>query len=465
MFEKRIAVQPGQTLTLVELAGNAKLEGYDGSEVVIQLPEGQEEDLSVELAEGGPAVSARESCEIEVPAGVPVAVRQAQGNLKVSELADLNAEQVRGNLKLSEVQQASMAEVYGNLKASEVGTLRVLGTVYGEVSLSEVETADIQNGRGNVRAREVGRLRVSRLAGNLIAKEIGGTLEVDQVGGDAVLKEIGGKVTLDQVAGNLVAKHLAGGARVERIGGELAFRGLLGSGCSYQFKAGGNARFRLEEGTSAHVSLRADGHLVSSLSLVGEERTEQTLSGVLGDGGAELAVEVGGNLLIGFGRGDSEEPAGDEFGRHFEERFEATFEGIGRQVETEIEAAMGRLRVKLEGMDWSRMGERAQEAVGRAMGRLEQDADRLAERVARQEERMRQRAEREAQRAERRERHGAAGEQAAPEAAAVGGQAKLAAPEDVPEPDRDQERLTILKMVEQGQITPRDAEMLLEALG
>jgi hypothetical protein len=30
--------------------------------------------------------------------------------------------------------------------------------------------------------------------------------------------------------------------------------------------------------------------------------------------------------------------------------------------------------------------------------------------------------------------------------------------------DRDQERLTILKMLEQGKITPQDAELLLEAL-
>jgi hypothetical protein len=32
------------------------------------------------------------------------------------------------------------------------------------------------------------------------------------------------------------------------------------------------------------------------------------------------------------------------------------------------------------------------------------------------------------------------------------------------EPDLDQERLSILRMVEQGQITPQDAEMLLDAL-
>jgi hypothetical protein len=33
-----------------------------------------------------------------------------------------------------------------------------------------------------------------------------------------------------------------------------------------------------------------------------------------------------------------------------------------------------------------------------------------------------------------------------------------------PEPDLDEERLSILRMVEQGQISPEEAEMLLDAL-
>ncbi len=483
MYEQRIAIVAGQTLTLVELAGNAKVVGCDGAEIVLRLPEGGAEDVTVEQAESGPVLSVRVDCELQVPAGTPVAVRQAQGNLKVAELATLNAEQVRGNLKLSEVDQATVAEVYGNLKAAESTSLRVVGTVYGEASLAEIEAVDIQNVRGGLRAKEVGRLRVSRVAGGLVAKEVGGTLEVDQVGGDAVLKEIGGLVTIGQVAGNLLAKQLGGGASVSRIGGNLAFAGILGIGRSYQFKAGGNAVLRLEEDAAVHLSLKAGGRLVSSLALTGGERTGRTLSGLLNDGGAELAVEAGANLVIGIGgHEEDEEPReghdeahADEFGRRFDEhvgkgletafdglgrQMEATFDGIGRQVEADIEAAMGRLRVKLDGMDWSHMGDRAHEAVERAMKRLEQDSERLAERMARQEERLRQRAERDALRARRHERT----------ASAVGAAAVVAVgdaepvPEAEPEPDRDQERLTILKMVEQGQITPKEAEMLLEAL-
>jgi hypothetical protein len=37
--------------------------------------------------------------------------------------------------------------------------------------------------------------------------------------------------------------------------------------------------------------------------------------------------------------------------------------------------------------------------------------------------------------------------------------------EPIPEPDLEEERLTILRMVEQGQVTPEEAEMLLDALG
>jgi len=407
MYEQRIAVAAGQTLTLTELAGNSRLEGSDGAEIVLRLPEGDAEDVTLEQTENGPVISAMVDCELRVPAGTPVAVRQAQGNLKITEMATLNAEQVRGNLKLGEVGQATVAEVYGNLKAAESTSLRVVGTVYGEVSLAEIEAVDVQNVRGGMRAREVGRLRISRIAGGLVAKEVGGTLEVDQVGGDAVLKEIGGLVTIGQVAGNLVAKQLGGGAGVARIGGNLVFSGLLGIGRSYQFKAGGNAAIRLEPEAAAHVSLSAGGRLLSSLVLTGEQRTAQALSGLLNDGGAELAVEAGGNLAIRTGEheedeepleGHDDEPA-DGSGRRFGEnvgeqlsasfddigrQMEASFDSIGRQMETEIEAAMGRLRVKLESMDWARMGDRAQASVERAMSRLEKESGHLAQRMARQ---------------------------------------------------------------------------------
>jgi len=470
MIERQIQMAEGARLTLSEMAGNVALAGWGETDVLIRLRDGQEEQLVVEDSEGGPAVSAQVACEVHVPVALPVAVRQARANLNVKGLADLNAEQVRGNLRLSEVNEAVIAEVYGNLKAKAVTSLRLVGTVYGEAGLKAVQAADLQNVRGNLQAREVERLRVSRVGGNLQAREIGHTLDADQVGGNALLKGAGGVVTLNQVAGNLVAKDLIGGAKVARVGGNLVLNGDLGTGCTYHFQADGNAVLRLTEEASAHLTLSARGQMLSAMTLADEEREEGRLSGTLGDGGAEIVVEAKGNVLLGGVGPAIGVGLGEEIARQVEESLHAVdLEAIGQQVSKEMEQAMSRLQVKLEGMDWDRIGYRTHEAVERAMERMQRDVDRLAKKEARHQERLRRMAEKEARlqeklgrKAQRRAHHRPRPEVTV-EIEDWGGESE--AEPIKPEPSLDEERLSILKMVEQGQITPEDAEMLLVALG
>jgi hypothetical protein len=456
MFETRIQIEEGQHLTLVEMASDAAVTGWPKADILVRLRDGHMEDLTIEQTETGPAVSARVACEVQVPSSLAVTIRQALANLKVKDLADLNAEQVRGNLKLSEVRTAVVAEVYGNLKADEMASLRLVGTIYGDAGLDEVAAADVQNVRGNLHVKESGRLRVSRVSGNLQAKEIGGPLDVDRVGGNALLKGVAGAVTLDQVAGNLAAKDLRAGAKVSRIGGNLVLNGELGTGCTYHFLADGNAMLRLAEDASAHVTLSAQGQILASTNLVDVEREGKRLTGTLGDGGAEIVVEAKGNVLLGGDRVVAGAGLGEEIGRQVEESLRAIdLEAIGRQVSEEMEAAMSRLRVKLESADWERIGFQAQQAVEQAMERMQRDMDRLAEKAARHQER-----------AERKQQRAARGRQQAAETGTAGWQEEAPASAGMePGPDLEEERLSILRMVEQGQITPEEAEMLLDALG
>lgn len=475
MFEKRIHVEEGARLTLVEMAQDLALTGWDQAEVLIRLPEGQEEDLKLEAGEAGPAVSARVACELQIPASLPVTVRQVAGNLKVRGVDDLNAEQVRGNMELDGARQAVIAEVYGNLEVSETASLRLVGTVYGNASLSAVPSAGLQNVRGNLQVKASEGLRVSRVSGNLQAREISGTLDADQVGGNALLRGISGILTLDRVAGNLVGKNLSGGAKAPRIGGNLVLNGDLGTGSTYHFKADGNATLRLSEGAGAHLTLRAGGKLLSSVALAAEERVHEsvtepdseTLTGTLGNGGAEIVVEADGNILLGGAQPGIGAELGEEISRQVEESLRAIdLEAIGRQIGEEMEAAMSRLRVKLESVDWDRIGSQTQQAVQRAMDRMQRDMDRMVEKAARHQARLERKAEKRARRYEQPERMGEA---------AISGQggaftettepvASTAAESAAPEPSLDEERLSILRMVEQGQITPNDAEMLLDAL-
>jgi hypothetical protein len=463
MFEQRIAVEGARRLILADMAGNVSLRGWDETEVLVRVRDGEEDQVTVEETEEGPSLSVRTSCEVQVPAALPVTVRRARGNLAAEGLASLNAEQVRGNLKMRGIDDAVLAEVYGNLKAEAGTSLHVVGTSYGDTHLAKFDAADIQNVRGRLVIKQINQVRATRVGGDLVAKEVGGTLDADQVGGNAVLKAIGGPVTLDQVAGNLVAKNLVGGAKVPRIGGNLTFNGDLGAGHSYHFQCDGNAVLRIQEGIGAHLSLSARGKILSSLDLVDGEQEAGRLTGTLGEGGAELAVQAGGNVIVGDRKGDVGVELGEEISRQINESLEAIdFEAIGRQVSEEMESALSRLRVKLESVDWERMGVRAQQAVERAMERMERNMDRAMEQVARQQERMQRAAEREARRHERYERYAHRRAQTADPDWEDEMEAEAGTPDDGP--NLDDERLSILKMVEQGQISIEEAEMLLDAL-
>ena len=465
MFEMRIQATQGSLLTLDEMAGNLVLAGEDRADILFRSGDGHEEDLRVEETATGPVISARMNCEIRVPSSVLVSVRQVAGNFGAKGLAELNAEQVRGNLRMQAVARATLAEVYGNLRADEMDSLRVVGTVYGDAHLKLVQAIDIQNVRGNMQVKASDQIRVSRTGGNLQVRDLGGSLNADKIGGNALLRGVGGTLTLDQVAGNLVVKDLCGGAKVGRVGGNLVWNGTLGAGCTYHFRADGNAILRLNEDASAHVTLKAKGNLHTPTALAGVQREGTTLSGTLGEGGSEIVVEAKGNVQLGSGQPGIGVDLGEEISRQVEEGLQAIdLEAIGRQVGEEMEAAMSRLRVKLEDVDWDRVGHQAERAVELAMDRMQRDMDRMVGKAAQQQEKVERKAEKEAHRRERQERRGHSERQGEPAAKAQDLPVETAYEAGEPESDLDDERLSILRMVEQGQINPEEAEMLLDAL-
>ena len=469
MFEQRIEMQEGQSLTLEKLLGNASISAWDEADVFVKLPRGEERDLIVEEGEGGPSLSVRQNCEVRVPAGLALKVREAKGNLAVKGISTLDAEQVRGRLKLGDVAEAKLAEVYGGLSAKGAKSVSVAGTVFGSATLKNVERADLQNVRGSLVARAVSRMHGSRIGGNLTVKDLEGSLSVDQVGGNATLKNIGAEARIDQVAGNLTGKNLTAGAKVPKIGGNLYLGGEIGQGRSYQFSTRGNAVLRLPEEAGAHLTMTARGKFVISTPLTGEVREGRTLSGSLGDGGAEIVIEARGNVILGGKEGAQVEMGAEfagEVARQLEEGLAAIdFDAIGQTVGAEMDEAMSRLQVKLESVDWDRVGARTQQAVDRAMERMQRDMDRMVATAERHQDRLEQRLERQKRRMERKARKlGTEEGRPAKVEIVVEGDAAEDAYEADPGSNLDEERLSILRMLEQGQIAPEEAEMLLDAL-
>jgi hypothetical protein len=464
MIEKRIPIEGVTALTLMEMAGDVALSGWNESDVLIRLEGDSEENLTIEQTETGPAVSARVACEVHVPGSLPVTAHELLANLQVEGVDDFQAGEVRGSAHLSQVSKAVLAEISGNLKTEAVASLRVTGTVYGNATVRDGATVEMQNVRGNVSGTALDSLNAARISGNLSAKEIGGPLTVERVGGNATLRAMDGGVTLEKVSGNLTLKGLTAGAKVGKIGGNLLMNGEIGTGCTYQFKTGGNALLRLSEEASAHLTLTAKGTIRSSVTLTDSEQQGTTMTGTLGEGGAEIVVEADGNILVGttgtaYGAG-----LGEEISRQIEDSLRAIdLEAVGEQISAEMDRAMSQLRAKLESVDWDSIGQRTQRSVERAIERMQRDIERMTEKAARRQEKLERMAERAAREKERMERTGQKWADR-PQWRPAGMTSSVSSEADEPKPNLDQERLAILKMVEQGKINSEEAERLLDAL-
>jgi hypothetical protein len=341
-----------------------------------------------------------------------------------------------------------------------------VGTIYGNAIVKGIQSIELQNIRGNLKAQEAGHVRASRVGGNCQASGIEANLEIEQIGGNALLTDITGMANLARVAGNLIGKHLGGGAKAPRIGGNLVLNGGLGVGRTYHFEADGNASLRLPEGTNAYLNLTAKGRLSTPETLVVQEREGRTLTGSLGEGGAEVLVKAKGNITVGCGTAAYGTDVGDEISRQIEESLQAIdLEAIGLQVSREMESALSRLRVKLETTDWERVGSQARQAIEGAMDRMQRDIDRMAAKTARQQAHVQRSIEKEIRNHERMARRAAQAGQRRP-ADDTPPSEPTSESERVPEPtpNLEEERLSVLRMVEQGQITPEEAEMLMDAL-
>jgi len=459
--------QPVQ-LHVTHCAGPLTVRGWDRPAVEVEA-QGPPEDLEARLEDTTLTVEARQSCTIRCPRDTAVKVGRVEGYLSVSDLNQTVAVGTcRGPALLRAIRAAaSLNQVDGGLRAHSIGGSLQVGRIGGDTSLKSIEGAAtveevggtlrarrlgadlaVQSVGGDLRARGVaGSLEGKRVAGSLRAQGVGGKLGLETVGGNVRVRDLGGRLTLKRAGGNLRASILGGGMEVERVGGNLHLEGPLVPGRSYRGEAGGNVTLRLPTSTSARLDLRAQGRIRADLPLTIELQDQNHLVGLLGEGAAQVAFTAGGNLRLGEWAGaeveatewvEELEGLAEEIERQVDEALrEVDFEALSR----EVEARMAWAQQRLESVDWERLGReaqraaeagiaQAQEAIQRALSRMEVWR---GEYVARKE--------------------------------AVAGRPSVepAAPTPAGEPT-DEERMAILRMVERGQITPDEGEMLLDAL-
>lgn len=306
--------------------------------------------------------------------------------------------------------------------ACPIGTLLTIEHASGDLRVTQVKGALVVNlVNGDAALHDVGPVAMKSVQGDLSLRDASGDVQIEVVRGDAKLKRVAGHVVLNKVAGDLSANDLGGGLAVSQVGGDATLQTSLGAGCTYTVKAGGDVILRVNNG-GGQFALNCKGDLRVRLPMTNWTGNDRSATGTYGDGSAQVTLMADGDLLVLPGNSGA-----------------APFDpdALSEQVEAMIESAMSQFESQMS---------RVQHDLEQRFGKFDKQAEKAAERAARSAERAKRRAEH------------AAGSWSF----SVGRSPTPPAPPS--EPVSDQERLMILKMVEEGKITADQAAQLLSAL-
>lgn len=355
---------------------------------------------------------------VMVPAASSLSVGHAAGDAMIKNVEGaIGVRDVSGDLMLVGVGAVKLTAVHGDLSARELGGTLTVETVHGDMAVRNVE--------GNV--------AVGHVYGDAAIRNITGDVDLNEVMGDVSLKTINGDVALKDGYRDVNLRNLGGRTAVGSTRGDIRLVGGL-SAAEHVLNAHGDIVLRWP--LNAPLTLVATAHRIENrLPLQDVVEEEGRLTGRLEDGKTHLTLTAGGRIsLKDVDMVDAKWRVGDEPDMSMEFDFDVDLGDLGERISSQINEQFARVTQDIEtrfGGDY---------------------AQRMAEKVARRAEKAAQRAERAATQARSR----------------VPNAPPPPPPPPAPQPSKKrvapEEQLKILKMVEQGKITPEEADILLKAL-
>ena len=320
----------------------------------------------------------------------------------------------------------------------------------------------------------------------------GAAVRVEFVGGDANIKLLEDELIVGKIGGSLSLSNIQANCAIQEVRGDLDLRDVEGS---VQANASGNAHLRWRRypdretkvtvGGNINCRIPEDSDLKLELSSAADD-IKVKMSGsaqsyqqseiqlTMGRGDTLMQLSAGGLLYLESQEADWERKEEQEVG--FEQGFEGASvdfsQRITQQVEEQMEAQMEAMTRQLEQqmqtiserIDQAGLtAEQAEKIRQQARQKNEQAASRAQEKMRRAQEKL----ERKLEAMQRRQNYKAqAAERHAKTDAKGGWSFNWKVPPAPPrnEPVTDEERLAILRMLEQKKITREQAEMLLSAL-
>lgn len=417
-MDKQFVTTSASPRILLDISGDLRLKGQDAFEVVAKSDD--PENLSLEAQDDQVVIRCTSDCNVRLPRAAIIQIQAARGDAVIKALeGDLTIDTLSGNLEL----------------------------------------------------RNVGGTKIGTMHGNLSAKNVDGDLNIDSVSGDISARSVHGDFTITGTAsGNLNLSDIGGSAKAS-TNGNITLRLDPSPGHQFDFSCRGNLFCRLSSEASVEISVPKASQVMVDLPGIHASAPVQTPYALtLGEGDAKLTLSANGNVVL-----DTHAPDWDmedfdiDIGSEVNGMAEAVSQQISQQVESQVRMIEDQLNAQLSNLSMRlsaaklsedqarRIEERAREASERAASRAQERIRRAQEKMEQKLAAAQRKIEFKSQARERASRHGR-----------HSWSFNIPTPPTPPtppgEPVSEDERLMILRMLEQKQITLEQAEELLSAL-
>ncbi len=235
----------------------------------------------------------------------------------------------------------------GSLEARSVTGDMALRGVTGQVELREIQ--------GDLSIRDIGSIVIERVNADFSLRGATGDVRVKKINADASVRDVTGSVQLELVASDLVVRGIGGNLKAT-IGADAVVYLDPKADHEYAVNAGDDILVVLPPGADATLNLTGDEIEVDLPDVLEEDSTSRVVK--LGNGSAKISLSAGGNLRVS-GQDTAAESADefgnlagamfdwDDFGREFSERISQRVNAATRRAQQQAERAVRRAEQKM----------------------------------------------------------------------------------------------------------------------
>ncbi len=293
----------------------------------------------------------------------------------------------------------------------------------GDLRIKAIQgSVEVAACNGSLDVRDGGELHVTGVQGNFSARRMRANLHLETIGGDALVKDVDGQFAAQAIGGDLRLRDVNGGISA-MTGGDANVRFSPVPWQAYRIEAGGDVLCRLAEDASANLELHSGKQEIRLRLAQGSQTlTEEHHEFVLGEaqGAPSVYLKAGGRLTVRQNP-ESELITSGKAPADLALQIESQVLAQLDLAEAQLDAQLSDLAAQLGGTPLP------DEVRHRTQERLQQARQRIRHKMARFQGARRRAAE-------------------------------------AHEPVSEDERLTILHMLQEGKITSEEADRLLAAL-